>query len=295
MSMGKWTLSIDVGKKNLALCCLEAGADAHGREDVIRHWMVTSTLPTCQSLVDTLHAAGVVDWLSNVRDVVIERQPGRNTPMVRLQCYLEMYFAMHGKNVSLADSRHKLSFAASSPFWPGGILDSWSYYVRKKLAVQTTRNFLGVVRQPEGIAGMFDKSVKKDDLADSLLQGMAHIHFVAPLETARAQAKRARVPSPRRPSTTQLASGKLAKSHVVFLVRQASVRSVDDLESACGAFKPLRKAVERHFGSLEFCVKVLSSGAASPPASSLAPGTADTHGDEETGVVAQVHGRDLDA
>lgn len=252
-------LSIDVGKKNLALCCLEQGEDPHGRKDVIRHWTVTSTLPACHALVDTLKTAGVLDWLPSVKDVVIERQPGKNTPMVRLQCYLEMFFTMHGKYVALADPKHKLNFAAASPYWPGGIPENWSYYTRKKLAVQSMRNFLKMVPQPEGVEDVFAKSQKQDDLADAALQGMAHVHFVAPLENARAQAKRARVPTPRRPSAKQLASGKLAKSHVVFLIKdKGAMGSLADLERACDEFKPLRKGVARHFGSLEYCHRVLA-------------------------------------
>lgn len=250
-------LSIDVGKKNLALCCLQPGADPHGRDDRILHWVVTATLPACHALADTLRAAGVLDWLPCIRDVVIERQPGKNTPMVRLQCYLEMFFVMHDKHVALADSRHKLNFAAASPWWPKDSQpQSWSYYWRKKLAVQSARAFLAGVPQSEAIRETWAKSQKLDDLADSLLQGMAHAHFVAPLDNARAEAKRARVPAPRRPSAQQLAAGKLSKAHVVSLLL-GSLESLDAVNRACDECKPLRRAVTRHFGSVEFCHRVV--------------------------------------
>lgn len=170
-------LSVDVGKKNLALCCLEPGADPHGREDRIVRWLVTCTQPSSQALIDTLRAPEIAEWLDGVREVVIERQPGKNTPMVRIMCYLEMFFAAQGKRVSLVDSRHKLAFAAASPYWTGGVPDKWSYYTRKKLAVAATREFLRAVPQP-GVGDTFEKSKKQDDLADCLLQGMAYAHFV---------------------------------------------------------------------------------------------------------------------
>lgn len=251
-------LSIDVGRKNLALCCLEPGADPHGRDDLILHWAVVSTLPTCVALTDTLRLAGVLDWLPGVRDVVIERQPGKNAAMVRIMCYLEMFFTTHGKFVTLADSRQKLNFAAASPYWPGGVPDNWTYYTRKKLAVQTMAAYLAAVPQPEGVADTFAKSQKKDDLADSALQGMAYAHFTAALENARAQAQRGSVPAPRRPSAKQLASGKLTKANVVSLVRDR-VGSADDLEAACAECKPLRKAIAKHFGSLEYCRQALAT------------------------------------
>lgn len=252
-------ISIDVGKKNLALCCLRPGADPHGRDDKILHWIVTSTLPACHALVDTLRTAGVLEWLPDVREVVIERQPAKNGPMVRLQCYMEMFFTMHDKMVTLVDSRHKLSFAAASPWWPGGIPDKWTYYTRKKLAVQSTAKYLDAIPQAPGLKEMFERSPKRDDYADSLLQGMAYAHFVAPLENARAQAKRARVPAPRRPSAQQLATGKLTKSHVVSLVLAAegALESTETLHKACDAYTPLRKGLVRHFGSVEYAHQVL--------------------------------------
>ena len=254
-------LSIDVGRKNLALCCLAPGKDPHGRGDIVRHWVVTSSLPTCDGLAQALRDAGVMTWLPHVKDVVIERQPGQNTPMVRLQCYLEMFFTMCGKFVILQDARHKLSFSAATPFWPAAVPDKWSYYTRKKMAVQTARQWLEATPQAAAMVALFDASSKKDDLADSLLQGMAYAHFVAPLQNAKAEAKRARVPAPRRPNAKQLASGKLSKCHVVSLVlaRPGTLDSVATLHGACEEFKPLRKAIVRHFGSLEFCHAALTS------------------------------------
>lgn len=139
--------------------------------------MVTTVAsPTCAALVETMRVAGVLDWLPSISHVVIERQPGKNTPMVRLQCYLEMFFTQHGKHVTLADSRNKLSFAATTRFWTGGIPSNWSYYIRKKLAVQCTKAFLQATPQDPAVTQAFHGSRKQDDFADSLWQGMAYAH-----------------------------------------------------------------------------------------------------------------------
>jgi hypothetical protein len=253
-------LSIDVGEKNLGLCCLRPGGDPKGGDDRICYWIVTSTLPGCHALAETLREAGVMDWLPRVRDVVIERQNGRNTKMVRLQCYLEMFFTLHGKFVAIADPCHKLNFAACTPHFPFKDPPAkWTYYFRKKASIQSTQAFLEATAQPEAAKHTFARSSKKDDLGDSLWQGMAYAHFVAPLQNVKAQAKRSKVPAPRKPTAKQLAVGKLSKSHVVFIVRNDphALSTLDGLHKACEAFKPLKKGLVRHFGSVEFAFRVL--------------------------------------
>lgn len=300
-------LSIDCGLKNLAICAIRPGPDPHGRDDRIEFWTVTSTLPGVYALMDSLRDAGVVDLLPRVKEVAIERQVTSNIKMCRLMCHLEMFFAMSGKFVHLADSRGKLDFAAASPWWPGSIPDNWSYHTRKKLSVQSTRAYLAGTAQSDEARATFASSSKLDDLGDCLLQGLAYIHFVAPLQNAKAQAKRSKVPAPRRPSAKQLAGGKLAKSHVVHFVREApgSLDSLAALEKACEAFKPLKRGVLRHFGSMAQAFTALTESPAfsrkaaregkgvdgrdfgpSPGPSAAVPSRGlETHGQVEPGVL----------
>lgn len=266
-------LSIDVGHKNLALCVLLAGGDPVGRQDAIERWMVIACEPTARGVCDALRNA-LGDLLGDMRDlpgdlqgdvpgdvredvsagpqepakpgvltdVVIERQPPRNATMSRLQHYMEMYFAMQGLPVVVQDAKHKLAFAAGTPWWPSEDLASWTYHTRKKVAVQTVAAFLGEIPQPPNA---FAQARKKDDYADCLLQAMAYAHHVRPLELAKRQCAPPAV-KPRKPTAAQLASGKLPKSCIAHMLHHgrdhpalhASIRrefgTLDAARKACG-------------------------------------------------------------
>lgn len=169
--------SIDVGRKNLAVCALDPGECRSGRDDVIRHWTVTTCDPTARGMFEALRD---LPWVLDSREVVVERQPPKNPTMTRLQHYIEMYFAGHGRPVTVQDAKHKLAWAASTAWWPADQATSWSYHARKKLSVLTTKGFLEACPQPPGVLETFEASKKKDDLADSFLQAQAFAHNVRP-------------------------------------------------------------------------------------------------------------------
>jgi hypothetical protein len=89
--------------------------------------------------------------------------------------------------VTVQDAKHKLAYAASTPWWPQAVADTgndWTYALRKKLSVLTTRAFLEAAADGRAaadnraFAATFASARKKDDLADSLLQAMAYCHNV---------------------------------------------------------------------------------------------------------------------
>jgi len=247
-------LSIDVGRKNLALCALTAGECPRGSQDGIRHWTVTACEPTAAGIAKALRA---LPWALDSDEVVIERQPNRNPTMTRLQHYLEMYFVMHDKPVTVQDAKHKLAFAAGTPWWPTEGPDNWSYHTRKKLSVQTTRAFLEATPQSQEFKDLFAGTTKKDDLGDSLLQGMAFCHNVLPLELTRrgCAASGGAVVKPRKPTPKQAASGRYSKPNIAYLLK--GCRTPEAVAAQLAKDKALARSVDRQFGGVEAAVQAL--------------------------------------
>lgn len=198
-------LSIDVGRKNLALCILCPGPEP--KDDRIVKWTVTACDPTPRGIATALKAFGPYSGR-----VVVERQPARNPTMTRLQHYIEMYYAMHDVPVTVFDPKHKLAYAAATCWFPKDVA-KWSYYTRKKVSVQTTAAFLKDTGSD--MTEVFDGSKKKDDLADSFLQAAAFCR----LSVRTAPVSKNTGPKPRRPSVKQIESGKYTKPNIAWFLK----------------------------------------------------------------------------
>jgi hypothetical protein len=103
----------------------------------------------------------------NVQQIVIENQisPIANR-MKTLQGMIAQYFIMNGKHaITFASSINKLK-----AFIPLG--EKTEYKDRKKLGIEVTKGILGNKGIEQKWETIFDTHKKKDDLADSFLQGL---------------------------------------------------------------------------------------------------------------------------
>lgn len=240
-------LGIDVGQKNLGVCVYNPETQRIVLWDA---W--DSGGSWAKDVWNCLRSHALPE---GIQHVVIEHQPSKNPSMVRIMHYIEFWFVMHGYDVHLQDSKHKLLYASTLPYFPKDCTDvSWTYYQRKKLAVRTVDAFVQETKQD--LAPVFVGSKKKDDLADSLLHAMAFHSFskvTPPPNQTKAGPKKVVA---RRPTEKQLRTGRLSSSNVKFLLQEVST---DDLDEYLKKEKRLARALKKHFVDVEGFVQLCRS------------------------------------
>lgn len=158
-------LSVDPGTKHLGMCVFDT---AH---DTIQAWNVVGLSGVTASAL----RMALTDFLIDVQydTVIIESQPPKNPSMKKVECWLQMYFAMHHKPCHVVPALFKLrhleeyiSMARSKKL---------NYTDRKKMAVSAIHTFLESSSSSSCVdaRAMFMAAPKKDDLADCLLQALA--------------------------------------------------------------------------------------------------------------------------
>jgi hypothetical protein len=239
-------LGIDVGQKHLGVAVWDG--------TTVRHWAVWDS-PGSQAadLWTCLREHATPAFLDGVTHVVIERQPSKNPTMTRIMHYLEFYFA-RDRTVSLQDPKHKLIFAATTPWFPDAeeaTARQWTYHRRKKLAVLTAAQFLEATDQP--LRAVFDAAKKKDDLADALLTAMAYERLRTSTKPKTPTHKKkivARAPTPRQRDT-----GKLSPSNVKYLLADVTPATV---QTVLARDKTLARALKKHFGTYDAFIRDIS-------------------------------------
>ena len=235
-------IGIDPGTLHLALCQIDD-------DKKIKNWAVISIQPDAQGIYKGLKDIKLDDWFFENEIVAIERQPSKNPRAVRIQHYIEMFIASNGGDVYCIDPKHKLSYASTTSWWPSREVNAWTYNQRKKLSVETVTAFLADTDQDPEFVEMFQKSKKKDDLADALLHALAYLSI---RPTLKARSRAARNIKPVKPSAAHTKSGKYTQGGLKFLAKgvlssfdlfQASAENIAGFcSSACKHFETLDNA-----------------------------------------------------
>lgn len=237
-------LGIDVGQKNLGACVWSP-------ERGIVQWGVWDSDGTWASSISTaLRANATEDFMRDVTDVVIEHQPSKNPTMTRIMHYLEFFFVDRGHRVHIQDSKHKLLYASTTPWFPKDSTDrEWTYRYRKKLAVQTVQTYLELSQS--SWLEMYAGHTKKDDLADSLLHAMAHQTFKSVTKSINAAAKPTKPTKliARAPSAKQERQGRYSAHNVAYFLKECS--TPDDVADALRQSPRLKRAFKKHFQSVD--------------------------------------------
>ena len=173
--------SFDVGMKNLAYAVIDS-------ERSILYWNTHDISPArgedvCVCLVKLLDTLPFL--LHDVETVIIEKQPSKNNKMRIIESLLYAYFIIKGASSEDSSVKKAVIYSAKYKLGAESFRGKSSYAERKKLSVLRCSKF--IESQSESMQTLFNGSKKKDDLADSLLQGLAYMK--APELTALSELK----------------------------------------------------------------------------------------------------------
>ena len=194
-------VSIDVGIKNMAVCVIE--------NNTIIAWKIINISygpSICKSIIDEFD-----DLYDTIKgsDIVIERQMTKK--MCNIQCYLEMYFRMKGfSSVVIYSPKHKLSGSGKENSGKG----KNKYNDRKNAAISLCSDWLKSNPQSDEITDIWEKTKKKDDIADTLMMAIAY--YEKPVKDCLTIKKKIVA---RKPTAKQL-KGKYSKSNIKYLLQQ---------------------------------------------------------------------------
>lgn len=157
-------LSIDVGIRNLAMCLMDDSKR-------IFEWEVGGVPP---KHTDGLFAAlnKYLDdrpWVLTSDHVIIERQPDKNKLIKSVEHFLHAYFIIHKRDVVLWHAKNKVPDVVG----PG----KRKYAKRKAVSVERCE---ALIQGQSDMLTFFKGHKKKDDLADSFMQGVSYFGAYVP-------------------------------------------------------------------------------------------------------------------
>jgi hypothetical protein len=160
-------LSFDVGIKNLAYCMIDS------EDKSILDWEVLD----CTSSNTILKIIELFDSLPQLLDsdvVLIEKQPSFNPKMRLVSNTIYVYFTMrinHERSKSIKIDYYPAKYKLKCCDETAVFKTKSKYRQNKQLGIIHTRHLITTHQD------FFEKSKKKDDLADSYLQALSYIIF----------------------------------------------------------------------------------------------------------------------
>jgi hypothetical protein len=144
------------------------------RGNLVTDWDVSGVPPEHKdglyiSLRDHLDAR---PWIMGAKTILIEKQPDRNKKMISVMHFLHSYFIIKCPEAEtiLYDARHKIPDVAG----PGKA----QYNKRKKVAIERCEAFIRSGPTNAHWLETFQKSKKKDDLADTVMQALSFVNRI---------------------------------------------------------------------------------------------------------------------
>tara|TARA_R110002072_G_scaffold84065_15_gene190609 strand:+ start:3060 stop:3761 length:702 start_codon:yes stop_codon:yes gene_type:complete len=203
-------LSIDVGIKNLAMCLLNE-TSLH-----IEEWDVDGIPPEHRDgiYVCLRNHLDARPWLLRATTILIEKQPGQNKRMKTVENFLHAYFLIKIPQATtiIYDARHKVPDVRGS--------GKANYRNRKNTAIVRCKDFLESNNVNSEWLMTFRQSKKKDDLADTVLQGLSYINRLPNISENKPDKKvktKDKV-NPRKPTQNQKET-KYSKSNLAWLYK----------------------------------------------------------------------------
>lgn len=246
-------LSFDIGIKNLAYCMFDTETNAIGA------WNLVSVTRPKEDLAQGIFRTLSTAEIPSCDRVLVERQPGRNKTMLRVEAYVHMFCVAKqlAPIVELYGAIHKLKNTGVENHGRSKNM----YSARKKAAVALALEFLREHPQADHIRKQFDQCKKKDDLADCLLQALSYKPGTTEQPPLLKDVKA------KKPTEKQMASGKVTPSGIKYLVADLVKKTMfayiptdpmSTLKHIIHGDKKLTKSIERHFnGDLKECIEAL--------------------------------------
>lgn len=233
-------LSIDVGIKNLAMCLLD---DKSGNR--VEHWDVDGIPPQHKDGVYVAMRDHLDErpWVLKADTILIEKQPERNKKMISVMHFLHAYFIIKCPEAEtiLYDARHKIPDVAG----PGKA----QYLKRKKVSIERCEHFIKDGTVNADWLDIFNKSKKKDDLADTVMQALSFVNRIEVLP--KSKQKKITKLVPRKPNENQKRT-KYSKSNLAWIYKNKPECEV--LENNKRFMKDLR----RYYKDLDELIKEIN-------------------------------------